>query len=199
MAKQTQASQAPEAIQDAPGEVTETPEQAHYSDYKVNPETGVIEQESYHFPEYTVGGKDAVMPTDIHHLFAEGFKQEQSKYHFTWCHFSKVGEVGQRFFTPCRKEYHARMFKAGAWDKTTGGILAGWDPKAGRKELVLCVRSAKANDDETKQMLAISQDVNDPLKGERATEQADKFRNMDPRQVKYIGQTLTHGVESRWK
>jgi hypothetical protein len=135
------------------------------------------------------------MDTDIKHLLATGFNA--TPYHFVWFTYSKVSECSKRYFTPCRPDIHGKWFKNAAWDQERKAITSGWDYRHNRKELILCVRSANANVEETRQMLALSQEVNDPDKGARAEAAKGQLMDKSEKYVKFVGPGLTQG-EHRW-
>ncbi len=197
MAKTIEQTKAPEASQGADGEDTTPDEQTtHYQDLVPNAETGVIEQETYHFPQYTVGGRDARLEVDIQHLFAKGFNP--TPYDFAWQLLSRYQESAKRFYTPCRPDIHKKWFIDSAWDKNNKAITAGIDLRTSKKELILCVRPKAAKVAEDRAMLAISQGKNDPEKGDNVTEATDALRaRADGKYVKFIGNSLNKGVE-RW-
>lgn len=180
----------------APAEEPKNLKNTHYLDYEPNEKTGVIESETYHFPGYTVGGRDATMEGDIKHLFAKGF--DATPYDFNWAPYTKVDEYRRRYFIPCRPETHKKWFHASAWDPNLKAIACGWDPRAARKELILMVRPKKAKQQEDAAMLALSQDKNDPDKGEQVQGAVDNIRGRaGDKYLRVVGGGVTH-TKGRW-
>lgn len=183
----------------AADETNNAPDTQHYLNFAPDPETGVIEFESFQYDEYSIG-KEFKSQTDIQHLFTPEFAKKAVQYDFAWFPHYKVDDCGQRYFTKVNPNNHGAWFKKNSFQN--GVIATGWDPKNGCKELILCVRSKRAALEETKQMLKLSNSINNPTSGEKATEQSDKIHAALPEKYGRMRPDLAPGLQTsteRWR